>query len=53
MHVLNPLFTLTQIILLLERMNHSEGPRKIQLAYGVSRFGQLGESGTDITALLR
>lgn len=34
-------------------MNHSEGPQKIQLAYGIQRFGQLGESGSDITALLR
>jgi len=42
-----------QIILLMERMNHSEGPLKIQLAYGVTRFGQNGETSSDITALLR
>ena len=40
-------------------MNHSEGPRKVQLAYGVTRFasttGLKGDSsgGTDLTALLR
>ena len=43
----------SQIVLLLERMNHSEGPRRIQLAYGVTRFGQGSENGADITSLLR
>ena len=28
-----------KIILLMERMNHSEGPRKIQLQYGLTRIG--------------
>lgn len=42
-----------KIILLMERMTHSDGPRKIQLEYGVTRFGPHGESGADITALLR
>jgi len=44
---------LVQIILLMERMNHSEGPRKIQLAYGVTRMGVGGKNASDITALLR
>ena len=37
----------------MERMNHSDGPRKIQLEYGITRFGREGEAGADITALLR
>lgn len=37
----------------MERMNHSDGPRKIQLQYGITRFGREGEAGADITALLR
>ena len=40
-----------KIILLLERMNHSEGPAKVQKAYGKTRFGH-GESN-DLLHILR
>lgn len=42
-----------KIVLLLERMNHSDGPRKVQMAYGSTRFGNNGEIGSDLTSLLR
>ena len=44
---------LEKIILLVERMNYSQGPKRIQMAYGVTRFGQSWEHGSDLTFLLR
>ena len=42
-----------KIVLLLERMNYSEGPTKVQMAYGSTRLGQRGRATSDLTALLR
>lgn len=38
--------------MLIERMNTSDGPAKVQLAYGRSRFGH-GETTNDLVYLFR
>jgi hypothetical protein len=42
---------LEKVILLLERMNHTDGPAKVQKAFGRTRFGP-GESN-DMLYLVR
>ena len=43
-----------QIILLVERLNHSDGPKKIQMAYGTMHFGkQQTRMTNDLTRQLR
>ena len=34
-------------------MNHSDGPKKIQMAYGTMRFGNQTRMTNDLTRLLR
>jgi len=41
-----------QIVLLVERLNHSKGPQKVQMAIGNHRFQQY-EAGSDLTTLLK
>lgn len=42
-----------KIILLIERMNNSQGPKRVQMAHGITRFGQAGENVNDLTTILR
>lgn len=42
-----------KIILLVERMNHSGGPKKIQMAYGITRYTSAARMTNDLTSLLR
>lgn len=41
-----------KIVMLIERMNTSEGPAKVQLSYGRTRFGH-GETTNDLVYLFR
>jgi len=41
-----------KIVLLIERMNTSEGPAKIQMSYGRTRFGH-GETTNDLVFFFR
>ena len=41
-----------QIVLLIERMNTSDGPAKIQMSSGRTRFG-MGETTNDLVYLFR
>jgi len=55
--VSDPLFSnllILQIILLVERLNHSQGPTRVQKAYGKTRFQGLGTSdGSDLLHFIR
>ena len=46
-------FVYSKIILLVERMNHSGGPKKIQMAYGITRYTSAARMTNDLTSLLR
>ena len=41
-----------QVVLLVERLNHSRGPLKVQMAIGMQKFA-LYEAGSDLTSLLK